>query len=370
MFRLLARYQTWIVLLAIIVAPLVVYRANSSDPANANPFDRVVLFATQPLKKLMSQAIGAASDTWFEYVDVVGARRENGELRRRAGIAEAEVDRLRWLHEENEHLRGLLQLKDANPKLVPVAANVIATGSSVLSRTLEIDRGAIDGVARGMPVVSDQGLVGLVLRVGWTSSEVILLADEKMLTWGRVVRSRARGRVRGSGEGPDFRLELTEVLRSDDVQVGDRIATSGLGGVFPAGIPIGEVTEVRTPTGAQHRVADVEPYVDFARLEVVSVLTGEMREEDPLVMPDPLRPAVLRTGAPQRVELAVDAGIPERADAGVRDAGIRSRPDASLRGDRDAGPIPTSSSAGEVLLRDPPDAGVASTASTSTAGAN
>lgn len=328
MFRLLERYQTWIVIFAIIVFPLLVYRANASEPADTNMIDRAVLAATAPLKKLMSTAIGAVSDTWYEYVDVVGARGENGELRRRVNFAEAERDRLRAFEDENAHLRGLLKIKDLNPKIEPVAANIIAAGSSPLSRTMEIDRGAIDNVQRGMPVISDQGLVGLVMRVGWTSSEIVLIADEKMMTWGRVVRSRARGRVHGKGLGPDFKLELTEVLRSDDVKVGDRIATSGLGGVFPSGIPIGEVTEVRTPTGAQHRIADVEPYVDFARLEHVAVLSGQLSEEDPLVMPDPLRPAALRTGAPQPVELAVDAGVAEPPDAGVR---AKPRPDAGVR---------------------------------------
>jgi rod shape-determining protein MreC len=343
MFRLLERYQTFIVLFFIVTVPLLVYRANSRTPADANIVDRLVLAATAPIKSMINAAVGGVSDTWYDYVDVVGARAENGELRRRANVAENERDRLKLMEEENLRFRKLLLIKDTNPKHEPLAANVIAVGTSPLSRTIEIDVGAIDGVQRGMAVIAEDGLVGLVMRVGWTSCEVILIADEKMMLWARVVRSRARGRVHGSGSGPGFRLELSEVLRSDDITVGDRVATSGLGGVFPGGIPIGEVTEVRTPTGAQHRVADVEPYVDFARLDHVSVLVGRWGEDDPLVMPDPLRPAVLRTGAPNRVELAVDAGVPGTPDAGVRDAGGRARPDSGARyadaGVRDARPI-------------------------------
>lgn len=336
MFRLLERYQTFIVLFLILTVPLLIYRANATTKADANVIDRLILGATEPIKSLLTTAVGGLSDVYYEYVDVVGARRENGELRRRASRAEAERDLLHPMEEENARLRKLLLIKDTNPKHAPLAANVISAGSSPLSRTIEIDVGATDGVQRGMAVIAEEGLVGLVMRVGWTSSEVILIADEKMMLWARVVRSRARGRVHGSGSGPDFRLELSEVLRSDDITVGDRVSTSGLGGVFPGGIPIGEVTEVRTPTGAQHRVADVAPFVDFARLDQVSVLVGEWAESEPLVMPDPLRPAVLRTGAPKRVELAVDAGVPGEPDAGPRDAGQRARPDAG-KSDRDAG---------------------------------
>lgn len=316
MRRLLERYRTIVVILTVIVVPLFFYRANAADPSDATVIDRIVLVASAPLMKVMSRAITAVSDAWYRYVDVVDARKENGELRRRLFRAERERDERASLELENTRLRRLLEIKERNPKFSTLQATVIAAGTSPLSRTVEIDRGALDGVTRGMPILADEGLVGMVMRVGWTSSEVLLIADEKMTVWVAVIRSRARGRLRGNGLWPGFGLELTEVLRSDDVRVGDRIATSGLGGVFPGGIPVGEVTEVRTPTRAQHRVAHVEPYVDFARLEnVIVLLTGP--KEDPVTTPEPLRPPTLRAGRHGGAEAReLDAAI-EASDGGA-----------------------------------------------------
>jgi rod shape-determining protein MreC len=336
-FRLFERYQTAIVIFFTIALPVLAYRANAAEPANANAIDRLFLAATAPIKAFMSWATGKVSDGWYGYVDLRAARKDAGELKRRLMQAERARDEAKSLVNENTHLRTILGIKESNPKATLLAATVIAAGSSPLGRTVEIDRGSVDGVARGMAVISDAGLVGLVLRVGWTSSEVMLIADEKFTLSVVVLRSRARGHVKGSGLLPGFQLELTEILRADDVRVGDRLATSGLGGVFPRSIPVGEVTEVKTPTGAQHRVAEVEPFVDFARLEQVIVVIQAPKEE-PLVTPEPLRPATLRS--PGILAQARDAGASDAAavheiKAAPRrlDASVRSSPDADLSPD-------------------------------------
>ncbi|MCK6551893.1 rod shape-determining protein MreC, partial [Myxococcota bacterium] len=292
MFRLLERYQTVLVLAVALALPLFVYRANATDPADARLVDRLIRGATAPIQGLLMSAVGAVSELWSSYVDVVDARRENGELRRRLHAAEQKNDELQAIAVENEHLRAVLELEAKNPAVESLPANVIGAGTSPSARTIDIDRGALDRVGRGMVVISDAGLVGIVLRVGWTSSEVLLVADEKLELSATVVRSRARARLKGGGLVPGFGLELSEISRSDDVRPGDRLATSGLGGVFPKGIPIGEIKQVRTPTGAAYRLADVEPFVDFGRLEHVIVLLAAPKEE-PIVTPGALLPAAL-----------------------------------------------------------------------------
>ncbi len=279
---------------AAIVLPLLVYRANAIEAKDANLLDKVVLSASLPLKRLMLWTTGLMSDSWAHYVDVVHARRENGALRRRLLAVERQRDEYASLTAENRRLRGLLELKRNNPTSKLLAAQVVGAGSSLLSRTVEIDQGALAGVTAGMPVVSGQGLVGVVGRAGWVSSEVVLVADERFSLRAVVLRSRARGRLRGSGLRPSFSLVLTEALRGGDVEVGDRIHTSGLGGVLPAGVPVGVVTAIHDHRVAKHRFAEVEPYVDFARLEWVSVVIHTPDTEVPLVTPTPLLPATLR----------------------------------------------------------------------------
>ena len=347
--RWLRRYRLPILVFCALVLPLAIYRANAVQPSRANPLDKFILLLSSPLKRFMGGMIGVISDGWHQYVDVVGARRDNGALRRRLGQVEAERDRLLALGAENEHLQALLELKASNPDAHTLAATVIAAGRSPASRTLELNVGSIDGIQRGMPVLAGHGLVGLIERVAWTSSEVVLISDSRVALLCVVVRSRARGWVTGQGLWPDFTLNMAEVLRADDVREGDRVATSGLDGVFPGGIPVGEVVSVRTEEGVQHRLADIEPYVDFARLEHVLVLL-ETRDEGKFsfVTPEALRPPTLRsrrTRAADGSELspapadgeARDGGVKHR-DAGVkpRDAGAKPR-DAGVK-PRDAGP--------------------------------
>jgi rod shape-determining protein MreC len=353
LFRLLRRYQKPLAVLVAIILPLLVYRANSIRPANANVLDRFVLLVTSPLERWLSGATSFVSDNFDAYLDVVHAREENIDLRRRLHEADRDRDRLPGLVEENEQLRRLLSLSSQNPDLKLVAAEVIGAGTSPLSRSIDIDRGALHGVFRGAPVISGQGLVGSVRRVGWTSSEVQLIADEKVAFRAAVTRSRAKGRVRGQGNQQGFALVLGEVLRSDDLQVGDRVETSGLDGVFPKGIPVGVITKIPDDPGAQHRAAELEPYVDFARLEEVSVLITAPPPPE-LITPEPLLPASLRLGW--------DGGVSEpEADAGPSDAEPKApRPRPIIRAD--AGP---GADAGVVAIEPPLEDPLVPTSSTS-----
>lgn len=307
MFRLLEQYRKPLAVLVAVLLPLAVYRAHVVRPAHANVFDRLVLATTKPARAFLMGATGAVSDAWYRYVAVVGAREQSAELRRRVHALEREVDELAPLRAENEELRRLLEIAKDNPKLDLLGARVIGLGTSPSARTLEIDKGALDDVPQGAPVLGPNGLVGLVQRVAWTSSEVLLIADEKMSLHAQVLRTRARGRVRGQGLDPGFRLELTEILRSDDVRPGDRVVTSGLGRVFPKGLPVGEVVALRTEPGVQHRIADVAPYADFARLEWVSVVLEHAAEERVLT-PEPLLPPSLRSGTSSTASVAAAGG--------------------------------------------------------------
>lgn len=293
MFAFLKRHRKPIAVLVTVLLPLIVYRSQDKVPGDLNVFDRVVLLVTGPLQSLMVGAVGIVSDGWSNYVDVVGAREENAELRQRLRKLELERDRLADLGVENEHLRQILLVDHDNPSLDLVVAKVIGAGNSPSARTILVDRGALDGVELGQTVTDGRGLVGVVQRVGWKQSEVLLIADDKVSFHASVLRTRARGRIRGMGLGPDFRVQLTEVLRSDDVEVGDQIVTNGLGGVFPRGLFVGVVKNVRVEKGVQHRIADVVPYVDFARLETVAIVVAPESPEI-IATPEPLLPPSLQ----------------------------------------------------------------------------
>jgi len=294
MFEALKRQKTLLGALALIIVPLVVYRANASDPTRRPPLDRLVLFVTSPLEAALSWTVASVSDVWSSYVDVRGARAENIELRREQLRNQREMDALAGLVEENGRLRTILGLSERNPKLEMVAARVIAVSTSPFERTVRVDRGLTSKVARGMTVLSDRGLVGRVQRAGYSWADVVLIADEKMSLDVAFGRTRVRGRMHGSGLWPSGRVEILDVLRTDDVRVGDVISTSGLAGVFPPGIPVALVTKVDAVPGGGQLLIEAEPLVDLERVDEVAVVVGPNAADEPMITPENLLPIELQ----------------------------------------------------------------------------
>lgn len=294
MLGFISRNRTLLVVLFAFVAPLLTYRAHVVRPARANLVDRTVLALTLPFRRLLTGTTVWLSDTWSSFADLSHARDENARLSRELLRVYRQRDRLAGLEDQNRELARLLVLKAANPTVEQRTARVVGASTSPAARTFEIDVGALDGVRTGAVAVAAQGLVGVVGRVAWTSSEVIALTDPRLSVHVRAARSGARGRIRGRGGGPTGPLELGELVRSDDVRPGDRVDTNGLGRVFFPGIPVGVVVRVREAKGMLPRRAEVEPFADFARLDRMNILNAES-PETVLATPEPLLPFALRT---------------------------------------------------------------------------
>jgi rod shape-determining protein MreC len=179
----------------------------------------------------------------------------------------AELSELTELRHENERLRRLLGFVEETA-LPSVAARVIAEDASNWFRTIEIDRGTADGLTEGLPVVNAAGLVGRVVRCTPHSARVLLITDASSAVAVLVQDQRIRGVCRGQGGA----LVLDFALVQDQIQVGDGVITSGLGGVFPKGLFVGFVRSVQREQFGLFQTIEVEPAVDFAHLEEVLVL--------------------------------------------------------------------------------------------------
>jgi rod shape-determining protein MreC len=148
-------------------------------------------------------------------------------------------------------------------------AELVGVDVSAWFRSALVDRGRSHGVRSGMPVISENGLVGLVTATANGAAKIMLLIDGQAAVDGVVQRSRARGIVRGAREDG---LSFQFTAREGDVELGDLIITSGLGGVYPKGLRIGEVTEVSPSDATMLQTARVRPAVDFGRLEQIFVM--------------------------------------------------------------------------------------------------
>jgi rod shape-determining protein MreC len=134
-----------------------------------------------------------------------------------------------------------------------------------------IDKGTSAGLAVGMPVTDSNGAIGQIVKCGPTSSTVRLITDENSAVSAMIQSSRAQGVLRGSVDGT---LHLTLVRTDQMVEVGDTVVTSGLGGVFPKGLPVGKVLSVERTSGSLYYEIEVEPLSSTEGFEEVLVITS------------------------------------------------------------------------------------------------
>ena len=271
--------RKFIIPILIFLLALSLISANLHSRENMSFFESLVVGVTSPVQKAVWGVIGGISSIWRGYFYLVGLEKENQALKRELQELKLQVNRYREADLANQRLRALLNFKKsiATP-LLP--AQLVAFDPSGWFQTILIDKGRDDGVVRDMAVVSAEGLVGRVIGVSNHHAKVLLILDGNSAVDAYVQRSRARGVLVGLG------LELCVlkyVQRNEDVQVGDQVISSGMGGVFPKGLLVGTVQEVvRGSSGLFQRV-EVEPAVNFGRLEEVLVVIQSPPEEPAVV---------------------------------------------------------------------------------------
>lgn len=271
--KLFGRYRELVLVALLLGLPFVFYLSNAKEPREHNVLDRVVLTLSAPVQWLVQGTLSGISSAWEGYFYLVGVQARNVELeqenaRLRATVAAREEQRL-----ENERLRLLLGVRESSPRVATSLARVIADSPSPLFRSIRLDRGTDDGVALGAPVMTHDGAVGRVVSVASGYCDVMLLVDASFSTDVLVQRTRARARVRG--EGDDDTIAVVQMTRTADVEPGDVLLTSGVGGVFPKGLKVGTVVSLERRSFGLYQNAKLEPGVNFRRLEEVLVITGD-----------------------------------------------------------------------------------------------
>jgi rod shape-determining protein MreC len=245
------------------------------ETGNTQAVENLILKPVTPVQDHLSGLTNDFSDLIQIFRDLKELRHRNEELQDLAGSLMIENVRLKELESENETLRQLLQFTQANPtytyRAAEVAGHVIGQDPSNLLRFIIIDVGTDDGVARGMPVVTDRGLVGRIVEVSSGSSKVLLITDVSSSVNAIVQSSRATGIVEGKSGGG---LVMKYIPQPVTVNVGDIILTSGLGATFPKRLVIGQVTAVHKRDIELFQQVEIKPTVDFDRLEIVLVITN------------------------------------------------------------------------------------------------
>ncbi len=261
------------ILLIISIALLVTIGFSSMRNSRVNYISDIFSTILSPFQRFINSSGDKINDFFAHFDDIDRLRKENELLKQRIDELETEREDLIEFKVKNEELRQALNIKDQYSDRESIGANIIAKDMGNWFNIFTIDRGTKDGMKNDYPVVTSKGLVGRVMKADLFSSKVISIIDEDSSVSARLSKTSDLVIVKGDNKLKDQGLCIMEYIPADvDVAVNDSVETSGMGGIYPKGIIIGKVKEVRQRTNELDRYAIIEPSVDFKRLEEVLVL--------------------------------------------------------------------------------------------------
>jgi rod shape-determining protein MreC len=235
------------------------------------PFSRLILNPVISAQAWLSTRTQAVQDLISSPSDINVMRQRIVDLEAENARLQTQVIELQEQVVEYNILASILEFARENPENKMIAATVIGRDPSPFMRYINIDRGSDDGLRRGMPVVTHQGLVGRISAVTAGGARVQLINDPSSRVNVRLQPSDAEAILIGEITGE---LSLDWIPQDANIQPGDKVATSGFGGSYPANILIGQVTSVRKRDYDLFQTAAVQPLVDFSTLQIVMVITN------------------------------------------------------------------------------------------------
>ena len=279
------RAPIWLV--ALLVTNLVIMAVDARDADGRHKVLRVwtQTFAS-PLQSASSKASGATTGFFEQIWNFRSTAQQNEQLKERLSQLEQELNIARQAAGENERLKALLNLNEQlNIQSVP--ARVIARDPSVWFNTITINRGSSSGITTNMPVVTAGGIVGRVITVSPWASQVMLITDEKAgagAVVGQLGQSGALGSVRGRADLGVALIEMRYVSGLETVELNDSVMTTGQDGIYPPGLNVGRVVDVKKGTATQAHHILIQPGAQLDHLEEVAVL---LYKPPPRSVPEP-----------------------------------------------------------------------------------
>jgi rod shape-determining protein MreC len=234
----------------------------------------VFSFSVNPLisaQSWLSQRYLAFSDFFNSPRDMATLRAENAQLESEVAMLQTEIVALQENLAQSDILYTLLDFARSNPEHEYVAATVIGREISPFLQYIIIDKGSNDGLRHGMPVVTQQGLVGHIDALISDAARIQLITDANSTVNVKLQTAGVEGLVRGSVTG-EITLDMVPV--DTIVQIGDILMTSGLGGTYPPNIFVGQVLTMQSKQNVLFQTGSVQPVVDFLNLSAVLVITN------------------------------------------------------------------------------------------------
>jgi rod shape-determining protein MreC len=228
---------------------------------------QVTLDLVGPLQRLVTTSLSGVTALKDDYIALLDVREDNKRLNALVEKYMQELSERREGYQKYKHYEELLAFKQQEGFGL-ITARVVGKDPDFWFQTIVVDRGTEDDVVEGMVVLSPRGVVGQVVHTSDNFSKILLANGPSSAIDAMVQKNRVRGILKGAGE-KGFVLQY--VLKNADVSEGDFIVTAGIGGIFPSGIPLGQVSAVRILERGMFQEIEVEPSVDFQKLEVVFI---------------------------------------------------------------------------------------------------
>jgi len=317
MESVLGRYKNLIVLACVLVAQvlgLAVQVKRTTDTESSRLIRIWAVNTVTPFEKVLHWVHSGSGNLWHNYFYLRGVRAENRELK-------AEIERLRLdqvrLNEDAAQARRLQALLAFKEQFISqtLPAQVIGSGGSEQSRIVYIDKGQHDGLKPDMAVITVDGIVGKVLKVFGSTSQVLLIDDQSSGVGAILEKTRLQGILRGTSGGE---VVLERIMTDNPVQPGEEVRTSGGDRIFPKGLPVGTVTRVGNGSDLFLSIR-VRPAANLSKLEEVLVVTKLVEQE----------PTQLQTGSVRAADILAQRlpSVPDKPPADTD----KPKPDAPAK---------------------------------------
>jgi rod shape-determining protein MreC len=284
-----SRHKSLVLLAGVIILQVLMLAVQIKRDSEGRLIRVWTVGAVSPFERAGSSGFGWVRDVWRHYFALQNTTRESEQLRRENDALKLQITQLQGKAAEADRLAALLHFRQSHAEVPMIAARVIGVSAGAASQTIQLDRGERDGIRKNMGVITPDGVVGKVVESYAHASQVLLLTDKDSGVGAMLADSRIQSPVGGQGEPL---LLMKYVPNDDDVNLGERVITSGMDRIFPRDLPVGTVAEIKS--GNPFKLIHIKPAANLERLEEVLVLLSlrplEMKNEENTGDPQPPAP--------------------------------------------------------------------------------
>jgi len=269
------RYQFLFYVLVVFIVTSIFFGVKARHEQLVSTAEQGIMTLAYPFQKAADLAIDSCNSIIDNYVSLIHVNRENQALKNRIANLERQLVAREESQHQNLQLRKLLNFQEEHQLAAHVTiANVIGRDANGFSRLIFIDHGSRDLIKVHDPVLTPGGIVGQVILASPFSAKIMLITDSHSSCDVLVQRTRERGILQGDNQEL---CQLSYLMRSADIQIGDTIITSGMDGVYPKGIPVGTVVSVDRGNESLCQKIAVQPFANLSGLEeiIVSISNGQ-----------------------------------------------------------------------------------------------